>query len=365
MLKIIFGSLTIFCIGAFMLTSCSSMGTRPGKKDFEIYSYSKNFDPEKKIFFNRRPYLIEKMKKENFSLSLVLDWFRGVENARPKKNLPEVKPDFNKITNLDKTQIIWFGHSSFMIKMDQKNLLIDPVFSNYASPVKPLVKRFQRPVVTLEELPHIDIIVISHDHYDHLDMDTVKFFKDKNTKFVVPLGVGRHLRGWGIKDNLIIERDWWQNYRHGELELIATPSQHFSGRNGIKDNETLWASWVIRNKEESLYFSGDSGYDIHFKEIGEKYGPFDIAFIESGQYNEKWGAVHLLPNQFVQTFKDLRAKKYIPIHWGMFELALHSWNEPILFLEKEFLKMPDQLVVPKIGQTIRLDEKLKFDRWWL
>ena len=157
--------------------------------------------------------------------------------------------------------------------------------------------------------------MISHDHYDHLDEESISFFKDAPTQFLVPLGVSSHLRHWGIPSERIVEHDWWQSSQLDGIEFIATPAQHFSGRTGLDGNQTLWASWVIRDEKTRLYFSGDSGYDTHFKEIEKTYGPFDLAFIECGQYNEKWREVHM-PEEALQAYRDLKAKRFMPIHWG-------------------------------------------------
>ena len=226
-----------------------------------------------------------------------------------------------------------------------------------------MVNRYQAPIVSLKDLPRVDVILISHDHYDHLDMQTAEFFKDQETVFITPLGVGSHLESWGIKKNKIIERDWHQTHNLKGIEFIATPSQHFSGR-GLSDrNSTLWASWIIRSESHKVYFSGDSGYDIHFKEIGEKYGPFDIAFMENGQYNEKWHAAHLMPEEAAKAYLELKAEKVFPIHWGMFTLAMHTWWEPPQRLLAAVERKED-VVIPKIGLVYEVGNEPSIDPWW-
>ncbi len=352
-------------LGGYMISGCAAFGTSPSKDRIESFIKSKNFNLEKRIFQNRQPQLIEEMKKNTKSWGMIKDWFKGGPNRTPEFKLPEEKPDFTKFMEGDnQLKIIWFGHSSFLVNMEGTSILVDPVFSGSVAPVSFMVKRFQKPVVELSELPEIDYILISHDHYDHLDMHTIKFFVDKKTKFIAPLGVGSHLEGWGIEKSRITEKDWWENHTVDNIEFISTPAQHFSGRDGIHNDITLWCSWVVRTKNHNIYFSGDSGYDIHFKDIGNKYGPFDLAFIESGQYNSRWEAVHLMPKNFISAYQDLKAKKYFPVHWGMFELALHEWDEPIKFLFDRHLNGDVNLIAPKIGEIINPLDSVNISTWW-
>ncbi len=347
------------------MASCSAFGTRPGKEFDEKFKASSHYDTEEKIFLNRRPKLIKEMRKEAMSFGTFIEWFSKGIDRKPNSPLPEMKPDMKEFLEpSEDMKVVWFGHSTFLLNLDGKIILVDPVFSGSAAPFSFMVKRFQKPALELSELPKIDYIVISHDHYDHLDMESMKFFKDKEVKFITPLGVSSHLIGWGVDSSKITELDWWQNFQVDDLEFIATPAQHFSGRDGIHENETLWASWVIKNKKHNLYFSGDSGYDTHFKDIGDKFGPFDIAFIESGQYNPKWKAVHLLPEESVQAYFDLKAKRYFPVHWGMFVLSFHTWYEPIVKLQEAAKSKGVNLVSPKLGQTILVNDSYKNEAWW-
>ena len=285
---------------------------------------------------------------------------------RPDTLLPEEKLDFKKfLQTAPHAKSIWFGHSSFLMRFEEKSILVDPVLSNRASPIPFTVPRFQDPIIKPDELPKIDYVLISHDHYDHLDEETIVFFKRKKTIFIVPLGVKQHLTKWGIEDDRILELDWWQSIRYDHLEFVLTPAQHFSGR-GISDRaQTLWGSWVISGSKQRFYFSGDSGYSPHFKEIGEKYGPFTAAFIESGQYNTHWRSVHLLPEEWHKAYKDLKANAYLPVHWGAFSLALHPWHEPATYLSKHREEYGIHLIVPKIGQITEFDQKPKeLSPWW-
>ena len=352
-------------VSGVSFVGCASFGTRPKEEDKSRFKESKHYNASEGMFENRRPNLIKEMKKRTLTWSTFREFFKSGTDRVPAQRMPEIRPDMDEfLMPSEELKVIWFGHSSFLLNMDGKIVLVDPVFSGAASPISFMVKRFQRPVLELSELPKIDYIIISHDHYDHLDMESIKFFAGSDTQFVVPLGVGSHLRGWGVDSQKIVERDWWQEANFYEIDFIATPAQHFSGRNGIHENETLWASWVLKSKNHKVYFSGDSGYDTHFKEIGDKFGPFDIAFIESGQYNKKWEEVHLLPEQGLAAFRDLRAQKYFPVHWGMFELSTHPWYEPVEYLFEFSQNLNFDLVVPRLGQIVSPNRVLPVDKWW-
>lgn len=343
----------------------SQFGTLPSKDYIERFSVSKQFDVAKKVFVNRRPEILKEMRKRAMSIPTFIEFFRPRKDRFPTKPLPEVKPDLKKFLEpSDAIKVIWFGHSTFLLNLEGKIILVDPVFSKSASPVRFMMKRFQAPALSLSELPPIDLILLSHDHYDHLDMESVKFFANKNVPFLCPLGVSSHLIGWGINEKIITELDWWQEQNINDLNFIATPAQHFSGRDGLHDNATLWCSWVIKSSKHNIYFSGDSGYDTHFKDIGEKYGPFDIAFMETGQYNELWREVHMLPEEAAEAFFDLKAKKYFPIHWGMFRLSIHTWYEPVEKIHQLSLEKNIPLVTPKLGEIVELNEHFQNQLWW-
>ena len=356
---------TVLLIIGLFISGCSNFGTRPSDQEKEKFRSSKQFNAEKGSFENSRPEVYANMRENSVDWGVITEWFSEGVDRVPKQKLPEIKPNMKQfLQHSEDLKIIWFGHSSFLLNMDGKLVLVDPVFSGSASPVPFLAPSFQKSVLDLGELPEIDYILLSHDHYDHLDMESIKFFVDKKGIFIAPLGVSSHLRGWGIDKSRIIEKDWWESVKLDGVEFIATPAQHFSGRNGIIENETLWASWVIQSKNHKIYFSGDSGYDTHFKEIGEKYGPFDVAFIESGQYNEKWRGVHLFPEEAVVAFHDLKAKKFFPVHWGMFELAFHPWYDPIEKLFKLSKEKNFDLIAPKLGQIVNIEQDYFLETWW-
>lgn len=347
----------------------SSLGSHPDEETLKTFESSDHFDKEKKKFVNRRPNITNEqpIKEKGFGLSKFIEFLGKGGGRYPQKPLAFLKPNMATfLEESDHVKSIWFGHSTILLNIDSKIVLIDPVFSNSVSPVPMFVKRFSHPVLTKEELPEVDYIIISHDHYDHLDMETMKFFaKKKDVKIITPLGVGSHLKRWGFSNDRITELDWWQDIEFDEITFTATPSQHFSGRDQAHENTTLWASWVIKTQNNNLYFSGDTGYDTHFKEIGERLGPFDVAFMESGQYNPDWFAVHLLPDEWPKAYADIKAKYYFPIHWGSFSLAFHTWDDPIVKLSEYSQQGKLKLMAPRMGEIVSFDEQeYVTKRWW-
>ena len=295
-------------------------------------------------------------------------FFEKVENGRPSEDLEVLKVNAADLGSFDKgTRLIWFGHSAFLLQINGKNILIDPMFGCVPAPHPWLgAKRFNaESPIDIEDLPDIDAVIISHDHYDHLDYASIKKLKDKVKSYYVPLGVGVHLEAWDINKDKITEMDWWDETRFGDILLACTPAQHFSGRKMDNGQSTLWASWVIKTDSASIFFSGDSGYSRHFKEIGERYGPFELALLECGQYNKMWSDIHMFPEETIEAGIDVGAKNVMPIHWGAFKLALHSWTDPIERVSKkaETVRLP--LVTPKIGEIIAVDSLPKLNTvWW-
>ncbi len=277
-------------------------------------------------------------------MSLLPKMFKGKKDRKPPRDL---KLSDKNLINFDRpvsdfTRVTWFGHSALMVDIDEKKLLLDPMLTKYASPFDGFVKRFKNAIhfndEDFEKLGDIDAIIISHDHYDHLDYQTISKLNNQVSHFFCPLGVGSHLIKWRIDKNKITELDWWEEAVFEKLKLVCTPSQHFSGRRPEKRNYTLWSSWVIKSSRTSLFFSGDTGYFKGLKEIGKKYGPFDLAMLECGQYNELWKEIHMLPKQTIVAAKDLQASKLLPIHNMAFSLALHPWFEPKERVTKEAKK---------------------------
>lgn len=275
------------------------------------------------------------------------------------------KFELNK--NNSEIKFSWFGHSSVLLQIEGLNLLIDPVFSKRASMFSWLgPKRFDYDHhMTVEDLPQIDAVLISHDHYDHLDYKVIRKLKDKVKRFYVPLGVRVHLEKWGVPAKNIIDLDLWDNIAiNDDINLVLTPARHFTGRGLTNRFSTLWGGWAILGKHQKVFFSADSGYFNGFKEIGEKLGPFDLAFIECGQYNLDWEAIHMLPEQSAQAAEDVKAKFVVPIHWGKFKLSTHTWIEPVERFLKASENKPFQTLTPRPNEIISLSENHEKDFWW-
>jgi len=220
--------------------------------------------------------------------------------------------------------------------------------------------------IEIDKLPQIDLVLFSHDHYDHLDYKSVLKLKEKVKQFYVPLGVGSHLESWAVEVDKIHEFNWWDEKIFDEIQLVCAPARHFSGRGIFDRNTTMWASWVIKSDTIAIYFSGDSGYGPHFKEIGEKYGPFDFAMLECGQYDKRWENIHMMPEQTAQAALDLKAKLMMPIHWGAFVLALHSWKDPVERVTKEAQELNVNVITSKIGEQFLLNKPLiEENSWWV
>ena len=312
---------------------------------------------------------ITPMQPEGVSFFKVLSvfLFHKEPNKVPLKPLPFVKPDLNTDAKSTAPDIIWFGHSSYLIKVDGKRILVDPVFSKTPSPFSFIgSKNFKgTDFVKADDFLNIDVLLITHDHYDHLDYQSIIKIAPQAKTIVASIGVGSHLEKWGISSNKINELCWNQSLNvFNKLNFTAVPARHFTGRK-FKRNQTLWSAFVLKTENHKLFLGGDSGYDTHFSEIGKEYGPFDIALLECGQYNELWPYIHMFPEETVQAAIDLNAKILMPVHWGKFSLALHPWDEPIKRVTLAAEKKDVKIITPKLGETVILNQDFPTNKWWL
>lgn len=291
--------------------------------------------------------------------------FKSFPNTNPIDSIPSVITELKNLKP-EENVLVWFGHSSYFIQLNGKKYLIDPVLSGNASPVAGTNKSFAgSEMYTVEDLPEIDYLLITHDHYDHLDYETILKLKPKVKKTITALGVGEHLEYWGFKPENLTELDWNEFINlDTEIKVTAVPARHFSGRT-FKRNATLWTSFILEVGEMKIFIGGDSGYDPHFEKIGEVFGPFDWAILENGQYNEKWKNIHFLPNETVQVAIELKAKKVIPVHNSKFKLAQHAWWEPLDKFTEEAEKQHLNYATPKIGEFVNLNDSVQnFTKWW-
>lgn len=285
-------------------------------------------------------------------------------DKKPTSSIP-IKTITSQQLDDSSDAIFRLGHSTILMRLNGEYILTDPMFSHRASPLQWIgPKRFHNTPISIVDLPKIKTVIISHDHYDHLDKKSVLQLKDKVEHFITPLKVGDYLIKWGIDKEKVTQLDWWQEKRIDSLNIVATPAQHFSGRSLFDRDKTLWASWVIQSDTRSLFFSADGGYFSGFKQIGEKYGPFDVTMMETGAYNELWSEIHMLPEQSLQAHLDLQGRYLLPIHNATFDLAQHAWYEPLEHITALADEHNAHLLTPEFGETTLLDKPMANTLWW-
>ena len=337
-------------------------GARASKSDLEKYALSNHWDGTK---FDNLEVTTMDINFQNIP-KLLYKQFCEKEGRAPLSKLPVTA--FDKETFLKpsvQTKFIWYGHSAVLLRINGLTLFIDPMLGPNAAPIAPFpVKRFSDKTLNLiDELPQIDLLLLSHDHYDHLDFESIQKLKPKVKHYFVALGVARHLVKWGIPKNDITEFDWWGNQSFNTIDITFTPTRHFSGR-GLTDRaKSLWGGWAFKTATENIWFSGDSGYGEHFKDIGTRLGPFDFAFMECGQYNENWHQIHMYPEESVQAALDAGVTKIMPVHWAGFTLAQHSWTDPVDRFVKEAAKQQILFSNPVLGGLHTHYEEIRH-RWW-
>jgi L-ascorbate metabolism protein UlaG (beta-lactamase superfamily) len=359
--------LILAVVGGFIISTdnLSQFGADPAGTRLERIHRSPNYDG--KVFVNTIDTNL------SFKFAHITDmlnrWMFGKSVRVPKMDIPVNRLD-KMAFNTDPEnglRVTWIGHSTLLIEIDGKRILTDPIWSKRCSPSTlfgPV--RFHPPPIPLEDLPPIDAVLISHDHYDHLDKESVMSLAKTGTLFVVPLGIGSHLEEWKIDPSQIVELDWWESFKTSDngISLTATPARHFSGRGLTNRYSTLWASWVIIGSKHRVYFSGDTGPFPGFSEIGGKFGPFDVTLIKIAAYDRAWPDIHLNPEQAVNAHIALNGKLLIPIHWGTFNLAYHDWFEPPDRVVKAAEKYSIQLAIPRPGEMVDPSNPVPLEQWW-
>ena len=274
----------------------------------------------------------------------------------PPVPLPSLRPDWATfLAPAAKSRFIWFGHSTLLMRIGGQTLITDPVFGGNVSPVPFSMRRFQPPAATVAELPPLDVVLISHNHYDHLERATHKRLAHGHAHYLVPLGVGVQLQRWGIPAARISEMDWWQSIERNGIRYTALPARHYSGRGMFDHNRSLWVGYLIEYDNERYYFHGDSAWGQHFDAIAARIGHIDIAFIENGQYSEHWPDNHLFPEETAAVAAKLAPSRFMPIHWGAYPMALHRWNDPVLRSIPAARAYGVNPLTPLLGQIFDMD----------
>ncbi len=348
--------------GCFIFEFSSDIWWEPNERTARSYSQLENYVDGQ--FVNEHE--IDMGMDVATMFSLLRDWVSRDEDRHPLDGLPVSSFDWEKIRS-EEDSLTWFGHSNFLLSINGKKILIDPMFGDVASPVSFVGStRFSDDLLhVIDELPPIDAVFITHDHYDHLDYPSIVELIDKVEHFFVPLGVDAHLLEWGVQSENITALNWWDEVEWDGLTIASVPAQHYSGRGLWDRNQTLWSGWVILGEQTRLFTSGDSSYGPHFGQIGEAYGPFDLTLIEGGQYDERWSYSHMFPEESVQAHIDVNGETMMLMHWGAFTLAYHGWSEPV---ERALLAAEEQdvhLIAPKIGETVDLEMlDVPISTWW-
>jgi L-ascorbate metabolism protein UlaG (beta-lactamase superfamily) len=359
---ILISILMVITVGIFLFMQRPDFGKAPSPKRVADFRQSSNY--RNKSFQNRNP---TPALTEGVTYTKVLKQFlfERNKNRSPLHPLPSVKTNLHSV-DPNENIIVWFGHSSYFMQVDGKKILVDPVFSGNASPLPNTMKSFTgTDVYTVKDIPDIDFLFITHDHWDHLDYKTVTALKSKIHHIYTGLGVGEHLESWGFPSNMITEKDWNESIEIAPgFRLITAPARHFSGRKFTR-NISLWMSFILITPTLKIYIGGDSGYDDHFRLIGDQYGPFDLAILECGQYNKNWKYIHMLPEEVVPAAEDLKAEHLMIVHWAKFPLSTHDWNEPGILVTAMAKKRGMSLVSPMIGEKVSFSMLRKdWPLWW-
>jgi len=355
--------ISLFTATAFLYMKQDKFGEAPAGERLSKMEKSPNFKDGKFQNISETPELAE-----GYTMVGVMyaQFFKTAPRRSPMDVIPSIKTDLLSIP-IDSNVLIWFGHSSYLMQIDGKRILVDPVFSGNASPIPGTVNSFEgTDIYSVNDLPPIDYLFISHDHYDHVDYETLTGLKEKVKQVICGLGIGAYFEQWGFGKQQILETDWYERI---DLEsgfvTFTEPARHFSGR-GFTRNNTLWQSYVLQTPSLKIYMGGDSGYDTHYADIGAKHGPIDLAILDNGQYDLAWRFIHTLPEEVLKATKDLKAKRLFPVHSSKFVLANHPWDEPLVRITELNKEYNFPLVTPMIGETVNLnDPDQQFKQWWV
>jgi L-ascorbate metabolism protein UlaG (beta-lactamase superfamily) len=358
---IFFTLLAVAIVLLFFWLSQPKFGKLPSGKRLEVIKKSPNYRDGK---FQNLTFTPDLTEGETYFRILRKVLFEKDKRNKPKDRIPSQKTDLH---TLDKTEnvIVWFGHSSYFMQLEGKTILVDPVFSGAASPVKATTRSFSgSDIYSVEDLPEIDFLFLSHDHWDHLDYETILKLKPKVKSIITGLGTGEHLELWGYDSDIVFENDCNEQIDLGDGFIVNTaPARHFAGRL-FSRNKSLWMSFVLQTPKRKIYLGGDSGFDTHFETIGNEFGPFDLAILECGQYNESWKYIHMFPEELITASKNLKAKALMPVHWAKFALSNHAWDDSIIRVTAAAEKENLPILTPMIGQKVNLDSPGTFEKWW-
>lgn len=345
---------SLFFLIYLVLNFYPSIGRTPNQKKQEEYANRTELYYDNKFHNIKNIKLIKSKYDKNIKTQ-----------ARPNKKIPVLKWSYFPKAKKGETTITWLGHSSILLQINEKNILIDPILTEVASPIDFVgPKRFSEIPIKIEDMPLIDTLLISHDHYDHLDYETIKKIDKKVKNYVVPLGVENYLLSWGVSEGKIHTLGWWDSVTLYDLKFTSTPAQHYSSRNPLKKDSTWWSGYYIQNKELSIYFTGDTGYSDSFKEIYNKLGAVDLLLADTGQYNESWSTIHMNPYDSIKVAIDVHAKNYIPIHWGAFVLSDHNWYDPGEIATSLARKNNINAITPRIGERVRYQDINNYKEHW-
>lgn len=358
---IFLGVLFILFIAVYIFLKQPKFGALPKGERLQSIKASPNFKNGK---FQNQSFTPDLTEGSSYYSVMKEFLFNKNKRKKPAVRLPSIKENLHALS-LQDDLIVWFGHSSYYMQIAGRKFLVDPVLSGAASPVSFTTKSFNgTDVYTADDIPVIDYLFISHDHWDHLDYITIKKLQPKIGKIICGSGTGAHFERWGFSKESIIEKEWNEHViLEDGVEVFTVPARHFSGR-GFSRNRSLWMSYVLSTPTKKIFIGGDSGYDAHFKKAGQEFGPFDLAILECGQYDKSWKYIHMMPEEVLQVAQDLKANTLLPAHWGKFQLANHDWDAPIKELVQHNSGTNLPLLTPLIGSITYLDKPAQQTNWW-